>query len=81
MCFRVAQIQQKVMTSAVVASMLVNMGTVLSVSAMSVAASGSFIAAGCAGVGVLVNWIKVCRADTLGLRSFTLANGWELSMC
>lgn len=53
------QLQQKVMTTAVVASMLVNVGTVLSVSAMSIAASVSFIGAGFAGVGVLANWIQV----------------------
>lgn len=53
------QLQQKVMTTAVVASMLVNVGTVLSVSAMTFAASASFVAAGFSGVGVLANWIKV----------------------
>ena len=53
------QLQQKVMTTAVVASMLVNVGTVLSVSAMTFAASASFVAAGFSGFGVLANWIKV----------------------
>jgi len=47
------------MTAAVVASMLVNVGTVLSVSAMTVAASASFIAAGFTGFGVLANFVKV----------------------
>lgn len=50
------------MTAAVMASMLVNVGTVLSVSAMSVAASLSFAAAGFAGVGVLANWVKVSQS-------------------
>lgn len=54
------QLQQKVMTTAILASMLVNVGTVLSVSAMTFAASASFAAAGFSGVGVLANWIKVC---------------------
>ena len=57
------QLQQKVMTTAVVASMLVNVGTVLSVSAMTFAASASFAAAGFSGVGVLANWIKVCSFE------------------
>jgi len=52
-------LQQKVMTAAVVASMLVNVGTVLSVSAMTVAASASFIAAGFTGFGVLANFVKL----------------------
>ena len=47
------------MTTAILASMLVNVGTVLSVSAMTFAASASFAAAGFSGVGVLANWIKV----------------------
>ena len=55
----ILQLQQKMLTTAVLASMLVNVGTVLSVSAMSVAASASFVAAGFGGIGVLVNWIKV----------------------
>ncbi len=50
---------QKVMTSAVAASTLVNVGTVLSVSAMSFAATASFIGAGLAGIVLLANWIKV----------------------
>ena len=49
------------MTAAVVASMLVNVGTVLSVSAMTVAASASFIAAGFTGFGVLANFVKVSQ--------------------
>jgi hypothetical protein len=57
----IEQLQQKVMTAAVVASMLVNVGTVLSVSAMTVAASVSFIAAGFTGFGVLANFIKVTK--------------------
>ncbi len=50
---------QKAMTAAVVASTLVNMGTVLSVNAMTRAAQASFIGAGLVAVTVLVNWIKV----------------------
>lgn len=50
---------QKVMTSALAASTLVNVGTVLSVSAMSSAATASFIGAGLAGLVLLANWIKV----------------------
>lgn len=47
------------MTSAVVASTLVNMGTVLSVSAMGAAATVSFAAAGLAGLSILASWLKV----------------------
>ena len=60
------QLQQKVMTAAVVASMLVNVGTVLSVSAMTVAASASFIAAGFTGFGVLANFVKVSDKSDKG---------------
>ena len=55
----VVQLQQKVMTSTVVASMMVNIGTVLLVSAMTAAASVSFVLAGVAGLKLLTNWIKV----------------------
>lgn len=50
---------QRLMTSALMASTLVNVGTVLSVSAMSRAATASFIGAGLAGIMVLANWLKV----------------------
>lgn len=54
--------------------MLVNVGTVLSVSAMTYAASASFLAAGFSGVGVLANWIKVARNlfDTALMGGFLL---------
>lgn len=50
---------QKMVTAALAASTLVNVGTVLSVSAMSTAATASFIGAGLAGVLLLANWLKV----------------------
>jgi hypothetical protein len=50
---------QRLMTSALMASTLVNVGTVLSVSAMSRAATASFVGAAFAGAMVLVNWLKV----------------------
>jgi hypothetical protein len=62
-------LQQKVMTAAVVASMLVNVGTVLSVSAMTVAASASFIAAGFTGFGVLANFVKLKNLERKDPRS------------
>jgi predicted unusual protein kinase regulating ubiquinone biosynthesis (AarF/ABC1/UbiB family) len=59
---RVAMMQRAMLT-AVAASMLVNVGTVLSVSAMGVAASASFTAAGLCGVLTLVNLFKVKLAE------------------
>ena len=53
------QIMQSVMTSAVVACTLVNMGTVLSVNAMARAASASFVGAAATGILALINWLKV----------------------
>ncbi len=67
------QLQQKVMTTAILASMLVNVGTVLSVSAMTFAASASFAAAGFSGVGVLANWIKVVCLSRRTVYSLCLA--------
>jgi hypothetical protein len=52
-------VQQDVVTAALVASTLVNVGTVLSVSAMSTAATLSFIGAGFVGISVLANWLKL----------------------
>lgn len=53
------QIMQSVMTSAVVACTFVNMGTVLSVNAMTRAASASFLGAAVTSVLTLINWLKV----------------------
>ena len=50
---------QKVMTSTVAACTLVNVGTVLSVSALSTAASASFVGAGGCSILTLINWLKV----------------------
>lgn len=57
----VPQAMQKVVGNAMAACTLLNVGTVLSVSALEVAASASFIAAGFFGVATLVNFLKVCR--------------------
>ena len=54
---------QKAMMNAIVASMLVNMGTVLSVSAMGVLSSLSFAGSGVFGILALVNIIKVKSAE------------------
>ena len=51
--------QQKVTTAAVVASALVNAGTVLSVSAMATAATAAFVAAGFSGLVLVMNWAKL----------------------
>lgn len=59
---RVATMQQA-MLSAVAASMLVNVGTVLSVSAMGAAAAGAFVAAGACGLMTAVSLIKVKLAE------------------
>ncbi|KAK9819782.1 hypothetical protein WJX72_002278 [[Myrmecia] bisecta] len=53
------QVMQKVMTNAVVASMLVNMGTMLSLSGKRLASSASWVGAGVFGLMLLVNWLKV----------------------
>lgn len=53
------QIMQSVMTSAVIACTLVNMGTVLTVNAMTRAATASFLGAGLTSVLTFVNWLKV----------------------
>lgn len=47
------------MTNAVIASMMVNVGTVLSVSAMSTAATGAFVVAGVMGLATLASFLKV----------------------
>lgn len=54
---------QKAMMAAVAASMLINVGTVLSVSAMGLAAGASFTGAGVCGVLTLVNLFKVKLAE------------------
>lgn len=50
---------QNVTTGALAASTLVNVGTVLSVSAMSTAASLSFTGAAVFGLFALISWVKV----------------------
>mmetsp|Transcript_28522 Transcript_28522/g.80465 ORF Transcript_28522/g.80465 Transcript_28522/m.80465 type:complete len:788 (-) Transcript_28522:52-2415(-) len=52
---------QKVMTNAVLSSMMVNVGTVLSVSAMSTAATAAFVAAGGLGLMTLAAYLKVSK--------------------
>lgn len=59
---RVAMMQ-KAMMAAVAASMLVNVGTVLSVSAMSTAATFSFVGAALCGVMTVANLLKVTLAE------------------
>jgi hypothetical protein len=59
---RVAMMQKATM-STIMASMLVNIGTVLSVSAMGIAASASFTGAGLFGVFAMINLIKVKTAE------------------
>ena len=54
---------QKVMTNAVAACTLLNVGTVLSVSALELAASASFVGAGVFGLLVLANYFKVGALD------------------
>ena len=54
---------QKVTTAALVASTLVNVGTVLSVSAMARASQASFVGAGVWGLQVLINWAKLKRLE------------------
>eukprot|EP01025_Chloroclados_australasicus_P021782 TRINITY_DN2276_c0_g1_i1.p2 TRINITY_DN2276_c0_g1~~TRINITY_DN2276_c0_g1_i1.p2 ORF type:complete len:260 (-),score=32.43 TRINITY_DN2276_c0_g1_i1:638-1417(-) len=56
-------ISQNVMTSLVAASMCVNVGTVLSVSALPAMASCSFIAAGLFGVMTLINIMKLRKME------------------
>ena len=53
------QAMQKVMTNAVAACALLNVGTVLSVSALELAASASFVVAGVFGLATLASWFKV----------------------
>jgi len=52
---------QSTMTNAVIASMFVNVGTVLSVSAMSTAATCAFVAAGVMGLATFVSFLKVSK--------------------
>lgn len=56
-------IMQKAMLTAVAGSMLVNVGTVLSVSAMGAAATASFAGAGLCGLLTLVSMFKVSLAE------------------
>lgn len=53
-----AQAYQKVVTGAVLLSTLVNLGTLLSVSACGAAATASFAGAGVSAVLLLFNWLK-----------------------
>lgn len=55
----VLQGMQKALLSAIVASMLVNMGTVLRLSALSGASTASFVGAGICGLFTLINVLKV----------------------
>jgi hypothetical protein len=55
------QAQQKAVTTAIVASTLVNVGTVLSVSAMRVAANFSFAGATFFGLSTLLSLLKIKR--------------------
>lgn len=55
--------QQKVTTAAVVASAFVNAGTVLSVGAMSTAATAAFVAAGFSGLFLVANWLKLSNME------------------
>lgn len=57
---------QRVMANAVAACTLLNVGTVLSVSALELAASASFVAAGVFGVVTLASWFKVCAQHAFG---------------
>jgi hypothetical protein len=57
------QIWQGMMGCMVLASMFVNMGTVLSVSALPLASNLSFAAAGMCGLFALVNLIKAKRLE------------------
>lgn len=54
---------QKAMMAAIGASMLINVGTVLSVSAMSTAAGFSFAGAAMCGFAAVVNMFKVRLAE------------------
>lgn len=54
---------QKVVASALAASTLVNVGTVLSVSAMGTAATASFVGAGVFGFMMLSNYLKVVKLE------------------
>jgi len=55
--------QQKVTTLAVVVGACVNAGTVLSISAMSAAATAAFCGAGLSGLFMLVNMVKYRRME------------------
>ena len=63
------QAYQQVMTQAVLASCLVNTGTVLSVSAMGSAATASFIGAALFGLMLLFNLLKVRPLTNLSSRA------------
>jgi hypothetical protein len=57
------QAWQRVVATALVASTLVNVGTVLSVSAMATGATVSFAGAGVFGLMLLANYLKVVRLE------------------
>lgn len=57
------QAWQRVVSSALVASTLVNVGTVLSVSAMATGATVSFVGAGVFGLLLLGNYLKVVKLE------------------
>lgn len=57
------QAWQKVVSSALVTSTLVNVGTVLSVSAMATGATLSFAGAGVFGVMLLANYLQVVKLE------------------
>lgn len=51
------------MTTAIVASTLVNVGTVLSVSAMRIAANVAFVGATLAGLSTMISLLKIKRQE------------------
>jgi hypothetical protein len=52
-------VRQALTLSLVLSSMFLNVGTVLSVSALPVVSTASFIAAGLCGLLTLINWFKI----------------------
>ena len=62
---------QKVMSNALAACTLLNVGTVLSVSALELAASASFVAAGVFGLVTVASWFKVCLFPFLPWRALS----------
>uniref|UniRef100_A0A061RFL6 Abc-1-like kinase n=1 Tax=Tetraselmis sp. GSL018 TaxID=582737 RepID=A0A061RFL6_9CHLO len=59
---------QKVLSSGLVASMMVNVGTVLSVSAMSTAATAAFSFAGVMGLVTVLSYLKVAKLNKQELK-------------